>query len=122
MKGVHWLDLGQWPAALALIDGKRAHRQFMAKQCGDHARECAAFPRANCGTTTTLEDQATGKCIIVIAIGKTEDATEKVCTLVHESVHAMRFILEHAAEKSPGTETEAYLTEHIVKQGLKVIA
>lgn len=120
MKGVHWIDLGQWPASLAVITDSRTYGRFLRQKCGKSYRACPAFPKSNAGICQMLEGPE--GTIVLISIGKTADPAERILTLVHEATHAMRWVLENAAEASPGTETEAYLVEHIVRHGLEAIA
>lgn len=60
--------------------------------------------------------------MILICIGEPGDAYELAITLAHEAVHAMRWIFENVGENRPGTETEAYLVEHIMRHGPKALA
>lgn len=119
MKHVHECDLGQWPSALVVIADKRAYGRYIRRMCGDNARDCPPFPGLNAGLCQTLEQP--GAHVILIAIGPQESDRERVLTLVHEATHAMRYALQHAAENEPGTETEAYLVEHILRQGLEAL-
>jgi hypothetical protein len=120
VKGAHEIDLGQWPCGMVVITDKRTYNRYIRMMCGKHAVKSPPFPETNCGNCQTLEQP--GACFIVISIGKTPDDAERILTLVHEATHAMRYILEHALEKNPGTETEAYLVEHIVRQGMKALS
>jgi uncharacterized protein YjaZ len=58
------------------------------------------------------------RLLLLMGIGPHPNRDELAVTLAHEATHAMRWILEHAGEKQPGTECEAYLVEHIVRQAL----
>jgi hypothetical protein len=120
MKDVHWIDTGQWPPALAVIADKRAYKRFIRKHCGDHAADCPPFPGTNAGLCQKLEDGS--DCIFVIAVGEQKDQIELAGTLAHEATHAMRWLFEHIGEKDPGTETQAYLVEHIVRNGMRALA
>lgn len=115
MKGVHWVDLGQWPQALAVIADKRAYNRFMRSKGISQPK---TFPGRNGGLCQTLERGS--NCILVIAIGD-QDQDELPVTVAHEATHAMRWILEHVGEDRPGIETEAYLVEHIVRGALKAL-
>lgn len=120
MKGVHYVSLGQWPPALYVTDDKRAYQRFIKKHCGPAASRCTPFPDINCGSCQKLEGGQ--DCVFLICIGPQKDAAELAGTLAHEATHAMRWLFEHIGEHSPGTETEACLVEHIVRNGLKALA
>lgn len=120
MKGVHYIDLGQWPPALYVTDDKRAYQRFIKKLCGPAAAKCPPFPGTNAGCCQKLADDS--DCVFLISVGPQKDAAELAGTLAHEATHAMRWLFEHIGEHSPGTETEAYLVEHIVRNGLKALA
>lgn len=118
-KGVHHIDLGPWPPALVLIADRAAYGRFMRSQCGKHPFQ--PFPKPRGGLCTELKNEA-GDLLLVIAIGAQPDSIELAASLAHEATHAMRWILEYVSEREPGAETQAYLVEHIVKQGLKALA
>ena len=118
MKGVHWIDLGPWPTGLAVTNDKRAYGKFMRAKKVPNAQP---FPRPRHGLCKHMENDV-GEAFFVIALGKFDDKIEMAASLAHEATHAMRWILEFVGEKKPGTETEAYLVEHIVKNGLKAIS
>jgi hypothetical protein len=117
MKGIHWIDLGQWPPALAVTGDKRAYNRLMRdRQCPNPQ----PFPRPRHGLCQHMENEE-GETLFVIALGEYADKIEQAAALAHEATHAMRWILEEAGEKEPGTETQAYLVEHIVAHGLKAL-
>lgn len=120
MKGVHEVDLGQWPCGLVVITDKRTYSRYLREMCGKNAAQYPPFPLKDSGLCQTLEQP--GACVIVITLGPQSNEREALLTLVHEATHAMRYALQHAAENTPGTETEAYLVEHIVRQGLEALA
>jgi hypothetical protein len=120
VKGIHWINTGQWPQAMAITGDADAYRRFMRKYCGKEHENDPPFPRFNGGLCQKLEDDV-GNVIMFIAVGKQKDRAELACTLAHEATHAMRWMLEHVREKEPGTETEAYLVEHIVRHGLRAL-
>lgn len=117
MKGLHRIDLGQWPPALFITADKRAYNRFMREKQGV---EFTKFPRARGGSTEFMKNKA-GDCVVMIAIGPNNDGNELVATLAHEAVHAKQFILDYVGEKTPGIETEAYLVEHIVRRALELL-
>lgn len=119
MKGVHWIDLGQWPQQLVLIDNKRSYMRFGRERLDGHKMQ--PFPPAHGGATTQIEHTTKG-VLFIIAVGAPKDRDDLAVTLAHEATHAMRWILEDVGEKQPGTETEAYLVGHIVKEGLRALA
>lgn len=119
MKGVHYVDLGPWPPALYVIGNKRAYGRFVRSMCGKNAKDCTPFPPANGGACQKMEDGQ--NCVFIITVGAHTDVIELAGTLAHEATHAMRWIFEHVGETSPGTEAEAYLVEHIVRNGLKAL-
>lgn len=119
MKGQHRIDLGQWPPACYLFTEKRAFNHYHRQQTGTEPP--LPFPPKDGGCCLHMENPS-GEAILMIAIGKSSSRDELAITLAHEATHAMRWILEHAGEDSPGTETEAYLVEHIVRQGLAALA
>jgi hypothetical protein len=110
MKGVHWLGLGQWPCNLAVVGDEAAYERFRKAYCGNSM--ALDFPRRGAGNCQQMENAA-GDMMLLIAVGKQPSRTEMMLTIAHEAVHAMRFILQFVGEHSPGTETEAYLVEHI---------
>jgi hypothetical protein len=118
MKHVHVVDLGQWPPACAIIGNKRAYHRFMRGKCGGDAK-VHRFPKPNAGHCEMLAHGQ--ECWFVIAVGAHEFGSELACTLAHEATHLMRWLFEHIGEKAPGTEAEAYLVEHIVREGLKAL-
>jgi hypothetical protein len=120
MKGVHWIDTGQWPSALAFVKDEAAYRRVMHAHCGKDC-ELRAWPHRDGGFCQQLADD-TGKSVILIGMGKQKNKTEAALTAAHEATHAMRWILAHAAENEPGTETEAYLVEHIMRGVLNALA
>lgn len=61
---------------------------------------------------TELEGTRGGQ-VIVVSIRITDNETDMVNTLVHESVHVKQRWLRHWGEGTPGVETEAYMTEAI---------
>lgn len=117
MKGVYEIDLGQWPAAAFLITDKRSFAGFHRKRTGINPP--TPFPSRNGGCTIYLEDEP--YAIMIIAIGPQADRDEFAITLAHEATHTMQWVLDHAGEQKPGTETQAYLVEHIVRQCLKAV-
>jgi hypothetical protein len=120
MKGVHRVDLGQWPPALFVIGERRAYQRFMRAHCGGKAADHPPFPAPNGGHCQKLvQDRA---CIFLIVVGEQRNRDELAITLAHEATHAMRWLFEHIDEKRPGTEAESYLVEHIVRGGLKAFA
>lgn len=118
-RGMHIIDMGQWPAAMIVTRKRRAYERFMRRyHSPDHPWQ--PFPEPGGGLSVVLHD-GTVRATIVIAVGQCEDRDELSCTLAHEATHAMRWILEHVGEAEPGTETQAYLVEHIVKGALRVL-
>lgn len=119
MKGVHEIDLGQWPPALVIIADKRAYKRFEKSHCAPGS-EVTPFPGENAGACQKWTDGP--KCLLVITVGPQENQIELAGTLAHEATHAMRWLFEHICEHSPGLEAQAYLVEHIVRGGLKALA
>lgn len=115
---LHWIDTGQWPAALAITSSNAAYRRFMRQHCGEDVEAKAAPVRGGFCQQLSNED---GDSVLVIVVHSELEGRELVCTVAHEATHAMRWILKHAHEHEPGTETEAYLVEHIVREGLKAL-
>lgn len=118
MKGVHPIDLGQWPPACRLFTDKRSYNRFHKEQTGQAPP--IPFPPANGGCCLQLS-HPDGRAWLMIAVGPQDSRDELSVTLAHEATHAMRWILGHAGEGEPGTETEAYLVEHIVRQALAAL-
>jgi hypothetical protein len=118
LKGLHRIDLGQWPQAMYVTDDKRTYNRFIRERQG---KVTDPFPPSNGGNCQMMTQKSTGSCIFLIAVGPQDDAIELATTLAHEATHAMRWLLEHVGEDSPGTETQAYLVEHIVREGLKAL-
>lgn len=113
--GLCWIDLGQWPPALAVTANERAYDRFMrAKQGADFS----PFPSPGGGHTELMVNEK-GLAFIIIAVGHDGDDDELICTVVHEAVHAARFLFHHVNETEPSKEAEAYLVEHIVRRALR---
>ncbi len=119
MKGVHWIDLGQWPAHLAIVGDRRAYRRFMRSHCATGPAGWSAFPPDNGGHCQKLVDGSS--VLYLISVGASSDQIETACTLAHEATHVMRWIFEEIGEDEPGKEAQAYLVEHIVRHGLKAL-
>ncbi len=117
MKGIHWIDLGQWPPALAVVSDKRAYQKFMLKHCDTKVND---FPPRNGGLCRKMVDGT--DCIFLIVVGPQSDPINLACTLAHEATHAMRWIFEQIEEREPGVEAQAYLVEHILRGGLNALA
>lgn len=118
MKNVHWVDLGPWPPALAIVDDKRTfNRLIRAKTAQPPERP---FPGSGGGLCIRLDNER-GAALFVIAIGPQGSRDELAVTLAHEATHAMRWILEYVGENEPGTEAQCYLVEHIVRRGLEAL-
>lgn len=116
VKGLHWIDLGPWPTALAVTSDHKAYDKFHKGRCCDWQ----PFPRPEHGLCTHMTHE-NGQSFFIIALGKFKDPIERAASLAHEATHAMRWVLEFVGEKEPGTETQAYLVEHIVKHGLRAL-
>lgn len=115
-KGLHSIDLGQWPPAMVLTADKRAYSRFMREKQGN---EFSPFPKPG-GGHTELMVNGKGLAYIMLAIGPGEDQRELICTIAHEAVHAARFLFAHVGETEPSKEAEAYLIEHIVRKALTI--
>jgi hypothetical protein len=119
VKGLHRIDLGQWPQLMYVTQDKRAYNRFMREKQGPKFKP---FPPRNGGSCEMMTQESSGSCIFIISVGPQDDATELATTIAHEATHAMRWLLEHIGEHSPGTKTQAYLVEHIVREGLKALS
>lgn len=119
MKHLHRIDLGQWPPLMYVTQDKRTYNRFMREKQGD---EFKPFPPHNGGSCEMMKQESSGSCIFLIALGSQDDQTEFASTLAHEATHAMRWLLEDIGEHNPGTETQAYLVGHIVREGMKALA
>jgi hypothetical protein len=117
VKHLHSIDLGQWPSALFITNDKRTYDSFHRKKTG--AAPPVPFPPHGGGAVMSMQRGA--DCILLMGIGAQSNRDELAITIAHEATHAMRWILEHAGEKQPGTECEAYLVEHIVRQALAAL-
>lgn len=113
-RGLHWICLGPWPAALAITSDEAAYNRWVKRNSTPSA---CAFPKA-CGWTQKFA-RDDGTMVIMIAIAPKMRREGIIISLAHEATHAMRWILDHAEEKTPGIEAEAYLVEHIVREGMK---
>lgn len=118
MKGLHRIDLGQWPPACYLFTERRAYNRYHRELTG--SAPPIPFPPKDGGNCLHLE-HPDGRAILMIAVAEQTSRDELAITLAHEATHAMRWILEHAGEEQPGTETQAYLVEHIVRESLKAL-
>jgi uncharacterized protein YjaZ len=119
VKGVHWIEPGQWPVHMALIADEKVYRRFMRVYCGPEEAP-HEFPRLNAGHCQQMNDRA-GNMMLVIVVGRQSNRSELAVTLAHEATHAMRWLMEYVGEHSPGTESEAYLVGHIVRQSLAAL-
>lgn len=117
MKNAHRINLGQWPPAMFITSNQEAYDRLMRQY---RVPDPLPFPQKRHGLCQHLEN-GDGEAIIVIAIGKHPNIIELATTIAHEATHAMRWLFEYVGEKNPGTETEAYLIEHIVHEGLKAL-
>lgn len=120
MKGVHEVELGQWPQRAYVIGDRRSYRNFMIDRCGGKIADHPPFPTGGGGSCQKLTSGHS--CVFVICISQQDTLAELACTLAHEATHLMRWLLEHIGEKEPGTETQCYLVEHIVRHGLTALA
>jgi hypothetical protein len=91
----------------------------MRDNCGGKASDHPPFPVANAGHCQKLTRGQ--DCVFLIAVGEPANRDELAMTLAHEATHAMRWLFEHLGERTPGTEAQAYLVEHIVRCGLRAI-
>ena len=119
MKGLHQIDLGQWPPALFVTKEEGAYKRLLRRYCGKDA-ETNPFPQRDAGFCQHLSN-GLGADIFVVVVGRQSNRTQLIATIAHEATHAMRWILESVGEKAPGTETEAYLVGHIVKGALRAL-
>jgi hypothetical protein len=103
---------------MAVIGDESAYNRFVKSWCAGYAP--VDFPRRGGGNCQQMENAA-GDMMLVMVIGKQPNRTELMLTVAHEATHAMRWILEFVGEKSPGTETEAYLVEHISRQAFHAL-
>jgi hypothetical protein len=110
-KGIHWIELGQWPPLLAVTCDKAAYNRWMKAK----GRDSHPFPTDKGGSAQLLtKGPANG--ILFIALNPKQSERELIISLVHEATHIARFLFEYVKEEHPGVETEAYLVEYIVAE------
>jgi hypothetical protein len=118
VKGLHEIDLGQWPQRMYVTADKRAYNRFCREKQGKVEQP---FPPQDGGNCQMMTQESTGWCVFLIAMGPWSSTLELASNLAHEATHAQRWLLEHVGEHSPGTETQAYLVGHIVREGMAAL-
>lgn len=74
--------------------------------------------RNTLGTSYLMTNDGEGEVFVRIETeGRAPD--DITGTVVHEMSHATDFIFQHLGEHSPGTETRAYLMDHLVTEAIK---
>lgn len=119
MKGVHWIDLGQWPCRLAFVADEKGFARFNQAFCDGTIEP--GYPKTDGGCCYKLQNPA-GEPLFLLAVGKASSRNQRACTIAHEAVHVMQFVLEHLGEEKPGIETQAYLVEHVLRNALQAVS
>lgn len=111
---VVWIDKGWLPVYIGFCPSRKAWDREMKRMSIDDS----PYPGSD-GCTTRLEN-GSGKTCIIVCINERLDADS--CRhgiaglIVHECMHAWRYILLAIGEDTPSCEFEAYAMQSITQQ------